>query len=146
MLTDRPGGLEEWSRQVGAALEDGLREAPSWTAFARQNGTVYRTYTVTAPDPFVAPYYKSLLERTPKPPPEEPRACERTSTPADAEDRYGAKRGNPPEVAGPSGLTSGCGGPGMHGAPPRPTCAGGASRLSRSALLLTMNGAVKSRN
>jgi hypothetical protein len=29
---------------------------------------------VTAPDPFVAPYYSFLLERTPKGPPDEPRA------------------------------------------------------------------------
>jgi hypothetical protein len=46
---------------------------PSWIAFARENGTVYHTYTVMAPDPFVAPYYSFLLDRTPKPQPEEPR-------------------------------------------------------------------------
>jgi hypothetical protein len=51
---------------VGAELKDGLREGPSWIAFARENGTVYHTYTVMAPDPFVAPYYSLLLERTPK--------------------------------------------------------------------------------
>jgi hypothetical protein len=28
---------------------------------------VYHTYTVSAPDPFVAPYFSFLLERTPKP-------------------------------------------------------------------------------
>ena len=65
MLADPPGWLEDWSRQVGARLEDGLREAPSWIAFARSNGTVYHTYTVSAPDPFVAPYFSMLLERTP---------------------------------------------------------------------------------
>ena len=48
----------------GVALRD-LRN-PSWIAFARENGTVYHTYTVSAPDPFVAPYYSFLLERTPK--------------------------------------------------------------------------------
>ena len=74
MIDDPPDWLEEWSRQVGAELKDGLREAPSWIAFARENGTVYHTYTVTAPDPFVAPFYSSLLERTPKPQPTEPRA------------------------------------------------------------------------
>jgi hypothetical protein len=56
---------------VGAKLEDGLREAPSFIAFARDNGTIYHTYTVTAPDPFVAPYNSFLLRRTPKPPPED---------------------------------------------------------------------------
>ena len=53
--------LREWSRQIGAELKDGLRENPSWIAFARENGTVYHTYTVSAPDPFVAPYFSFLL-------------------------------------------------------------------------------------
>ncbi len=66
MIENPPEFLEEWSRQVGADIEVGLREAPSWIAFARENGTVYHTYTVMAPDPFVAPYYSLLLERTPK--------------------------------------------------------------------------------
>src|SRR5262249_34484021 len=63
---DPPEWLVEWSEQVGAPLQDGLRENPSWIAFARENGTVYHTYTVSAPDPFVAPYFGFLLERTPK--------------------------------------------------------------------------------
>src|ERR687885_631619 len=33
MLENPPGWLEEWSGQIGAKLEDGLREAPSWIAF-----------------------------------------------------------------------------------------------------------------
>src|SRR3954469_21438975 len=66
MIDDPPEWLEEWSGQIGAELKDGLREGPSWIAFARDNGTVYHTYTVMAPDPFVAPYYSLLLERTPK--------------------------------------------------------------------------------
>ena len=53
-------------RQVGAKLEDGLREGPSWIAFVRDNGPDYHTYTVMAPDPFVAPYHAFLLKRTPK--------------------------------------------------------------------------------
>jgi predicted dithiol-disulfide oxidoreductase (DUF899 family) len=73
--------LEEWSEQIGADLKDGLREAPSWIAFARENGTVYHTYTVMAPDPFVAPYFSFLLERTPKPPPAEPRAFRKDEYP-----------------------------------------------------------------
>src|ERR687883_17568 len=32
MIDNPPGWLEEWSRQIGAALEDGLREVPSWIA------------------------------------------------------------------------------------------------------------------
>jgi predicted dithiol-disulfide oxidoreductase (DUF899 family) len=68
MVDNPPEWLEQWSRQIGAGLEDGLRESPSWIAFARDHGTVYHTYTVSAPDPFVAPYFSLLLERAPKPP------------------------------------------------------------------------------
>jgi predicted dithiol-disulfide oxidoreductase (DUF899 family) len=70
MIESPPDWLEEWSGQVGAELKDGLRENPSWIAFARENGTVYHTYTVSAPDPFVAPYFSFLQARTPKPQPE----------------------------------------------------------------------------
>jgi predicted dithiol-disulfide oxidoreductase (DUF899 family) len=66
LIDDPPEELQEWSRQIGAELKDGLREGPGWIAFARENGTVYHTYTVMAPDPFVAPYHSFLLERTPK--------------------------------------------------------------------------------
>ena len=76
-----PDWLEDWSRQVGAELKDGLRENPSWIAFARENGTVYHTYTVSAPDPFVAPYFEFLLERTPKGPSVEPRAWRKDEYP-----------------------------------------------------------------
>src|SRR5437763_4784853 len=74
MVDNPPGWLQDWSGQVGAKLEDGLRESPSFIAFARENGTVYHTYTVSAPDPFVAPYHAFLLDRTPKDEPAEPRA------------------------------------------------------------------------
>jgi predicted dithiol-disulfide oxidoreductase (DUF899 family) len=70
LLANPPEFLNLWSERVGAKLEDGLREAPSFIAFARDNGTIYHTYTVTAPDRFVAPYSSFLLERTPKPQPE----------------------------------------------------------------------------
>jgi predicted dithiol-disulfide oxidoreductase (DUF899 family) len=66
ILDAPPEWLQDWGKQIGAKLEDGLRENPSWIAFARENGTVYHTYTVSAPDPFVAPYYSFLQERTPK--------------------------------------------------------------------------------
>jgi predicted dithiol-disulfide oxidoreductase (DUF899 family) len=81
LIDDPPGWLREWSEQVGADLEDGLRENPSWIAFARENGTVYHTYTVSAPDPFVAPYFSFLLERTPKPQPAEPRTFRKDEYP-----------------------------------------------------------------
>src|SRR3954465_8293179 len=76
-----PGGLEEWSRQVGAELKDGLRENPGFIAFARENGAVYHTYTVSAPDRFVAPYHSFLLERMPKPQLEEFRAWRKDEYP-----------------------------------------------------------------
>jgi predicted dithiol-disulfide oxidoreductase (DUF899 family) len=81
MLKDPPDWLQEWSGQVGAPLEVGLRENPSWIAFALENGTVYHTYTVSAPDPFVAPYYSFLLERAPKAPPAEPRTWRKDEYP-----------------------------------------------------------------
>ena len=81
MIDNPPDWLQEWSRQIGAELEDGLREGPSWIAFARENGTVYHTYTVMAPDPFVAPYFSFLLERTPKTQPDEPRTWRKDEYP-----------------------------------------------------------------
>jgi len=81
MVDDPPDWLAEWGRQVGAKLEDGLREAPSFIAFARDNGTVYHTYTVQAPDPFVAPYHVFLLQRTPNAEAEEPRAWRKDEYP-----------------------------------------------------------------
>jgi predicted dithiol-disulfide oxidoreductase (DUF899 family) len=81
MVDAPPDWLEDWGRQVGAKLEDGLRENPSFIAFARDNGTVYHTYTVSAPDPFVAPYFSMLQERTPKGTDEEPRAWRKDEYP-----------------------------------------------------------------
>jgi predicted dithiol-disulfide oxidoreductase (DUF899 family) len=81
MIANPPGWLQEWSQQVGASLQDGLREGPGWIAFARENGTVYHTYTVMAPDPFVSPYHNFLLNRTPKPQPEEPRTWRKDEYP-----------------------------------------------------------------
>jgi len=81
MIDTPPKWLEDWGRQIGAKLEDGLREAPSFIAFARENGSVYHTYTVTAPDPFVAPYHSFLLTRTPKAESEEPRAWRKDEYP-----------------------------------------------------------------
>jgi predicted dithiol-disulfide oxidoreductase (DUF899 family) len=75
MIDNPPDWLQEWSEQ------DGLREGPGFIAFARDNGTVYFTYQVMAPDPFVAPYHSFLLDRTPKPQPEEPRAWRKDEYP-----------------------------------------------------------------
>jgi predicted dithiol-disulfide oxidoreductase (DUF899 family) len=81
MIDDPPDWLQEWSEQTGADLKDGLREGPGYIAFARENGTIYLTYQVMAPDPFVAPYHSFLLDRTPIAPPEEPRAWRKDEYP-----------------------------------------------------------------
>jgi predicted dithiol-disulfide oxidoreductase (DUF899 family) len=81
LIDDPPDWMVEWSQQTGADLKDGLREGPSWHAFARENGTVYHTYSVMAPDPFVRPYHSFLMERTPKAPPEEVRAWRKDEYP-----------------------------------------------------------------
>ena len=72
MVENPPAWLALWASQVGAELKDGLRENPSYIAFANQDDTVYHTYTVSAPDPFVAPYFNFLLDRTPKKGQDEP--------------------------------------------------------------------------
>jgi predicted dithiol-disulfide oxidoreductase (DUF899 family) len=81
MIDNPPEWLQFWSTQVGADLADGLREAPGYIAFARDDDTVFHTYTVTAPDPFVAPYFSFLLDRTPKPQPPEPLAYRKDEYP-----------------------------------------------------------------
>ena len=81
MISDPPDWLVEWSHSIGAELKDGLREAPTWIAFARDGDTVYHTYTVMAPDPFVAPYFAFLLDRTPIDQPDAPRAWRKDEYP-----------------------------------------------------------------
>jgi predicted dithiol-disulfide oxidoreductase (DUF899 family) len=81
MIDDPPEWLQDWAHQIGAGLEDGLREGPSWIAFAKEGGRVYHTYSVMAPDPFVAPYHAFLLKRTPKGEPEETRAWRKDEYP-----------------------------------------------------------------
>jgi predicted dithiol-disulfide oxidoreductase (DUF899 family) len=81
MIDNPPDWLQDWSKQVGAELKDGLREAPSWIAFALEDGVVYHTYTVMAPDPFVAPYYSFLVDRTPKAPQNQFRAWRKDEYP-----------------------------------------------------------------
>src|SRR5256714_7128579 len=53
MVGTPPDWLQEWSRQIGAELKDGLREGPSRTASARYDGPVYHTYTQKSHVPFV---------------------------------------------------------------------------------------------
>jgi hypothetical protein len=73
MIDDPPEEMQEWSKQIDAEPRGRPPRGPRWFAFARENGTIYHTYTVMAPDPFVAPYHSFLLERTPKEGPSEAR-------------------------------------------------------------------------
>jgi predicted dithiol-disulfide oxidoreductase (DUF899 family) len=67
LVKEPPDWLEDWADDVGSELESGLREAPTWIAFALEDGVVYHTYSRTAPDfDFLVPYYELLLDRTPK--------------------------------------------------------------------------------
>jgi hypothetical protein len=69
------------TREPAAAARS---EPSSRTAYARARASslsrartepcLHHTYTVMAPDPFVAPYHSFLLDRTPKAESEEPRA------------------------------------------------------------------------
>lgn len=81
VIDNAPEWLQDWAQQIGAKLEDGLRESPSFIAFARQNGRVYHTYTVSAPDPFVGPYHSFLLERVQTAQAEGPRAWRKDEYP-----------------------------------------------------------------
>jgi predicted dithiol-disulfide oxidoreductase (DUF899 family) len=83
IIADPPDWMQDWARQTGADLEDGLREAPGFIAFARDNGTIYHTYTVTAPDRFVTTYSSFLLDRTPKPQPDVPQLYRKDEWPDD---------------------------------------------------------------
>jgi predicted dithiol-disulfide oxidoreductase (DUF899 family) len=66
-VKDPDDWLRDWAKDVGTDLEHGLRENPSWYAFALEDGVVYHTYSRSAPDhDFVVPYYSQLLDRTPK--------------------------------------------------------------------------------
>jgi predicted dithiol-disulfide oxidoreductase (DUF899 family) len=67
MLEEPPDWLQDWAKDVGTELEEGMLENPGWIAFALEDGVVYHTYSRFAPDrDFVVPYYNQLLDRTPK--------------------------------------------------------------------------------
>jgi predicted dithiol-disulfide oxidoreductase (DUF899 family) len=51
LVDNPPEFLREWSEMVGAEPKVGMREAPSWIVFARDNGTVYQTPKEQPPEP-----------------------------------------------------------------------------------------------
>jgi predicted dithiol-disulfide oxidoreductase (DUF899 family) len=62
-LKNPPPFLVEWAKDVGTDLEHGMRENPTWIAFAMENGQVYQTYFRPAPDhDFVVPYFTLLTD------------------------------------------------------------------------------------
>ena len=66
MLDDPPEWLRFWSEQVGAELKDGLREARATSPSRARTGPSTTPTRSSAPDPFVAPFFNFLLDRTPK--------------------------------------------------------------------------------
>ena len=53
MLKDPPDWLQDWSKMVGSDLEPAFSEGPGWMAFALEDGVVYHTYSILAPNEFV---------------------------------------------------------------------------------------------
>ena len=81
MIDNPPSWLGEWSAPDRCRAQGRAAREPELDRLRAENGTVYHTYTVVAPDPFVAPYFSSLLERTPKAQPGEPRAWRKDEYP-----------------------------------------------------------------
>jgi predicted dithiol-disulfide oxidoreductase (DUF899 family) len=66
MLAEPADWFREWGEAVGSPLEEAMTEGPGWMAFALEDGVVYHTYSILAPNEFVTPYSSHLLDRTPK--------------------------------------------------------------------------------
>jgi predicted dithiol-disulfide oxidoreductase (DUF899 family) len=65
MVEEAEDWLHEWAGSVGTDLASGMAESPGWNVFAREDGTVYHTYSRTAPDRFLVAYYQQLLDQVP---------------------------------------------------------------------------------
>jgi predicted dithiol-disulfide oxidoreductase (DUF899 family) len=65
MVAEAPQWLHDWAENVGTDLAHGMAEAPGWSVFALEGGIVYHTYTRTAPDRFLVPYWEQLLDQVP---------------------------------------------------------------------------------
>jgi predicted dithiol-disulfide oxidoreductase (DUF899 family) len=67
-MVDEPDDfLRDWAQDVGTDLAHGLAEVPGWSVFKLEDGVVYHTYAVTAPDRWVVtPLYAPLLDRVPE--------------------------------------------------------------------------------
>src|ERR671931_1583614 len=65
MVAEAPDWLHDWADNVGTDLAHGMAESPGWNVFALEDGTVYHTYSRTAPDRFLVPYWEHLLDQVP---------------------------------------------------------------------------------
>ena len=81
MVDDPPSGSQEWASRSEPSSRTACARPRASSPSRARTGRVYHTYTVSAPDPFVAPYHSFLLDRTPKPRPEEPRAWRKDEYP-----------------------------------------------------------------
>src|SRR5919201_4528256 len=66
MVAEAPEWLQDWADNVGTDLAHEMAESPGWSVFALEDGTVYHTYSRTAPDRFLVPYWEQLLEQVPE--------------------------------------------------------------------------------
>ena len=66
MVEEAPEWLQDWADNVGTDLAHGMAESPGWSVFALEDGSVYHTYSRTAPDRFLVPYWEQLLDQVPK--------------------------------------------------------------------------------
>jgi predicted dithiol-disulfide oxidoreductase (DUF899 family) len=65
-VVEAPDWLKDWAESVGTDLASGMAESPGWNVFARENGSVYHTYSRTAPVRFLlSPYDAQLLDQVP---------------------------------------------------------------------------------
>jgi predicted dithiol-disulfide oxidoreductase (DUF899 family) len=65
MVAEAPEWLHDWADNVGTDLAHGMAEAPGWSVFALEDGIVYHTYSRTAPDGMLVPYYTQLMDQIP---------------------------------------------------------------------------------
>jgi len=65
MVAEAPDWLRDWADNVGTDLAHGMAEAPGWNVFALEDGVVYHTYSRTAPDRMLVPYFTQLMDQIP---------------------------------------------------------------------------------
>jgi predicted dithiol-disulfide oxidoreductase (DUF899 family) len=65
-IANPPQWLVDWAESIGTDLASGMTEGPGWNVFVQEEGTVYHSYSRTAPDRFLLePFYAQLLDQVP---------------------------------------------------------------------------------